>query len=419
VRNYPKRPLDFGGPVVRAEGHSFPSSDGEAWGQLLGGLGTSVTPETAMRHSAVYRCVFLVAATVAMLPLHTYARAGDGDRERSDAHAAAVLLRQRPNPRMTPTIFWRAIVSNMLLRGNGVAWIERKASGEPIALWPIAFSRATPSLANGRLRYALTLDDGRQLVADQDDVLHFPGSAEWDGVKAKTPIQAMGAAVGIGLEADRYAKLFFENDANPGQYISFPNKFDAKSGAAEEVRKYYRSKFSGDKRFSGPAVFDQGGTVKQLEITAQDAQILETRRFQIEDIARVFGVPRFLLAMDETSWGTGIEKLGLAYVVYTCDPHLVAIEQEVSWKLFGSSRHFAEFERDALQRGDVKTRMEAYAKALGGSSGPGFMTPNEVRRRENLARSADPNADKLTVWTPKAAKPPKESDDDEADPAAR
>lgn len=419
-------------PFTRAKGSevrastNFLSSDAEAWNQLLpGGLAGTVSPERAMRHAAVYRCVAVIAFASAMLPLKTYRELPDGDRVADSKPTAADLLRIRPNPRMSRTMWVRATLAQMLLNGNGVSWIERLGSGEPIALWPIPWGRVAVSLVGGRSVYRLTLDDGRTIVCDQDDVLHIPGSAEWDGLKAKTPIQAMGAAVGLGIEADRFAQAYFENDATPSGYIRFEKSFAGNEGAKEELRSFWQRTFGRGKRHSGPAILDQGGEYRPIPISAQDAQLLDTRRFQIEDIARIFGVPRFLLGMDETSWGSGIEALGIGFVTYTLDPHLCAIEDEINHKLYGRGRprlpgvtrepFLAEFDRDVLVRGDVKSRFEAYRLALGGSSGPGFMTQNEIRRKQNLTRVE--GGDRLTEWSAKAQAPAKEQPREE-DPAA-
>ncbi|KTS25062.1 hypothetical protein NS228_20410 [Methylobacterium indicum] len=408
-------------PEIEASA-TFLSSDAEAWNALLpGGLAGTVSPATAMRHAAVYRCVSIIAFAAAMLPLKTYRELDDGDREPSLDHPAADLLRIRPNPRLSRTLWLRTMLAQMLLRGNAVTWIERKASGDPVALWPIPFERVAVSLAGDRLRYRLILDTGTAVVVDQDDVLHVPGSAEWDGVTAMTPIRAMSAAVGLGIEADRFAQSYFENDAAPSGYISYPQVY---KGDKDELRGFWRRTFGKSGRHAGPAVLDQGGTYNRIPISAQDAQLLDTRRFQIEDIARIFGVPRFLLGMDETSWGSGIEALGIGFVTYTLDPHLVAIEDEVNHKLYGRGRpsrpgrnpprFLGEFDRDVLVRGNIESRFKAYRLALGGSSGPGWMTPNEVRRKQN--DRARPDGDGLAAWKAPTT-PPEPAADAPPDPA--
>jgi HK97 family phage portal protein len=374
---------------------------GETWDSIfnLAGSDASVTPERAMRHSAVYASVRIIAGSISTFPLKTYERTPSNARAESSAHPAADLLRYGPNERMTASTYWRQSVSQMLLRGNSVAWIERRVSGQPIALWPVPLHRVQIELQGRRLIYTLDFDDGSRRRVDQDDILHIPGSMEWDGVRSKTPIAAYSAAVGIGLEADRYAHNFFKNDATPPTYITYPGVFKNGAKTGEEVREYYHKKFNGQNQHSGPAVLEQGGEIKQLDIAAEDAQILDTRRFQIEDIARIFGVPPHMIgAVDKTtSWGTGIEQQSIAFVQYTLAMHLKAIEQECNRKLFRDSPFFCEFDPNALLRGDVKGRYDSYRLALGGSSGPGFLSANEIRKFENLPPLD--GGDQLVGWT--------------------
>lgn len=364
---------------------TFVSSDLEGYREVWGRSGIGgVSPATAMRHSTVYACVRIIAGSIAALPVEIYERDADGSERELPADPMAYLLGVEPNTRMSATTFWRQMVSQMLLRGNGIAWIERKGSGEPVALWPIPMQRVSVDLIRNRLRYQLTLDDGTIIVVDQDDVLHVPGTVEWNGLTSKTPIEAYAMPVGIGLEADRYAKKFFENDATPASYVSYPGKFQNGSDQKEEIRTYFKQKFGGENRHSGPAVFDQGGEVKQLDIKASDAQLLETRQFQVLDIARIFGVPLHLLNATEKDTGPGrnIEQQQIAFRQTALAMHIVAIESECRRKLFRRSGRYCAFDTNQLERGDMKGRFEAYRIALGGSSGPGFLVANEVRRLE-------------------------------------
>lgn len=358
----------------------------------------AVSPDSAMRHAAVFRAVSLIAGAVARLPAYTYRLQKDGDRERNDSHPSGYLLLKRPNPRMSRTIFWRQVATEMLLEGQGIVWVQRRQSGAPVALWPIPWRRTTVNLAGGRLVYRLTLDGGAQIAADQDDVLHIPGSNDWDETECKTPIRAYADSVAAGIEANRYARRYFENDATPGGYIKYPNKLrDAKQ--ADEIRAYWQQKFGGERRFAGPAVLTEGGEFHNIAINAKDAQLLEARRYSVEDIARIFGVPRFLLALDETSWGSGIEQLGILFVRYTLAPHLTAIEDECNAKLFGTDAHFVDFDERELMRGDTKSMFESYRMAMGGNNGPGFLTQNEVRRELNLPRDEAASSDELLNWS--------------------
>jgi HK97 family phage portal protein len=411
----PPIPAERKEPTIEASSVAVTSSTGR-WEDLFGPrVSVALSPDVAMRHATVWRCVSLISGIGAAIPIHTYHEDPDGSRSPTDSHAAARLLALRPNPRMSRSVFWRRIYSQMLFRGNGYAWIERRLNGQPMALWPVPYERCSVDLmSDGSARYRMWLDDMTEIVAHQDDVLHFPGSSVWDmqGLRCKTPMQAMAATVAIGLSADKYAQAYFDNDATPPIYISYPNKFQSGPKQGEDIRDYWKRQFGGENRHSGPAVLDQGGEVKQLDISAEDAQLLETRRFSVEDIGRIFGVPRFLLGMDETSWGSGIEALGIGFVTYTMDPHFVAIQDECNWKLFGTSKTFCEYDRDALIRGDIKARAEADRLALGGSAGPGWATQNDIRRSRNMRPV--PNGDKLTDWA--AVKPP--ASDIPADPAA-
>jgi HK97 family phage portal protein len=375
----------------------------DSWTNVGAMAGQAVNPETAMTHTAVYRAVSLIAGAIAMIPCDTFVRAqtkGGRDVRKISNRPAASLLTDQPNLRMSRTVFWRQVVSQMLLRGNGVVWIERNRNGQPLALWPIPFERVITYLSEDgqRLRYQFWLDNSERILADQDDILHFPGSPQWMGLACKTPIRAMADAVGIGLEANAYARLYFQNDATPPGYISYEGILNSES-QANEIRNYFASKFGGQNRHSGPAVLTNGGKFNQLILNAEDAQLLETRRFQIEDIARVFGVPRHLLGMDETSWGSGIEALSQGFVTFTLDPHLTAIQDEVNRKLYGNGPDYCEFNRDALVQTDLKSKNDSYRAALGGSAGPGWLTPNEIRRMQNLSPLPDPAADQLVDWT--------------------
>lgn len=386
------------------------------WEDLFGPqIARAMSPELAMAHGAVWRCVSIISGVGAAVPLHTFRRAENGGAELAEGHAASSLLSIRPNERMSRTMFWRRMKSQMLLRGNAYAWIERKLNGQPIALWPVPYERVRVDLMSaGWARYHMRLDDMTMVVAHHDDVLHIPGSVvpEWDGLRFKTPMQAMASSVGIGLSADKYAQAYFDNDATPPSYITYPGKFQGGPEQSKEIREYWLRTFGGLNRFTGPAVLDQGGKVEQLTLSAEDAQLLETRRFSVEDIGRIFGVPRFLLGLDETSWGSGIEALGIGFVQYTMEPHFTAIEDEVNWKLFGTSKHYCAFDREALIRGDIKARADADRQALGGSAGPGWATPNEIRRRRNMPPNPASTADELVGWTagqqaPKPKEPPK------------
>lgn len=390
-------------PAVRNETSMIELGQFETWGDLFNhnNAGRTISPDQAMTHSAVYACVRIIAGTIAMLPLHTYFKQGE-DRQRL-ASRMATILRNRPNPRMSAVMFWRSIVAQMLLRGNGYAYIQRSREGEVLAIWPVRSNSLSVRIGaegavRGRLIYSFQLDDGTGIVADQDDVLHFPGTMEWDGLQAKTPIKAYSDAVAVGLAANDYGRRFFENDATPQGYIGYPESKQVTAEQAKTIREYWTELNGGANRHM-PAVLSNGAKWQATGISAEDAQLLETRGFQVIDVARVFGVPPHMIGAVEktTSWGSGIEEQTLGFITYTLGAHLAAIEQEVNYKIHRLAGAFSEFERKALVQALLLQRNEAYRIALGGSSGPGYMTPNEVRRAENLPAIA--GGDELVTWT--------------------
>jgi HK97 family phage portal protein len=387
---------------------TYPLSDPLAYEKLFGPRPAGVSVDKAMTHSAFYRCVFLIAGSISMLPFNVYKIQPNGHRELVPEHPVAKLIGRRPNERLSPSIYWRSVTTDMLTAGNGVAWIERKSiySPQPKALHYVPWSRAGVRLdrfENEPLQtYVLTLDDGRMVTAHQDDVLHIPGSAYWQIFRAMSPLTAYAMAVGIGISADAFAKAYFDNGATPDGYITYPGGLIGEKGkdAKAESRKYWMAQFGGDSRFAGPAILTDGGKFEQAHINAADAQLLDSRRFTVEDVCRVFGVPLHLVSYSDkaTPVAKGLEEQTQSFVDFTLGPHLKAIEDEVNHKLIRDPSFIAEFDREAFVRGDMKARMEAYQIALGGNNGPGVMTQNEVRGKLNLGRSDDPAADRLVTW---------------------
>lgn len=399
---------------ARPQNAATPLSGISSWDEFIGNLPSgmrSLSADAAMRHGAVYACVRIIAATIAQLPCKTYTSNDDGTTIEARKHPVARLLRLRPNPRMSGVMFWRMVLSNTVLKGNGYAWIERNRNGKILALWPLPKDRVSPALTKaGRIVYALRLDDGSDIAVDMDDMLHIPGSLEWNGLEAKSPLSAAASAVNIGLEANEYAHRYFKNDATPPVVLKYDKIVP--TTAADLIRHEWTNKGTGDNRHK-IRVISEGGTLEQLAINAEDAQLLETRRFAASDIARIFGVPPHMIGDVEksTSWGSGIEQQSIGFVTYTLGMHIVAAEQELEAKVFREDGHHAEFDQRALLRGDAKARNEAYRLALGGSAGPGYMRANEVRRLENLP--PDPDGEKLVTWPP-----PKGTSDASSDPNA-
>lgn len=408
----PPRPLaDIDPPIVTTR-------QMESWSDLFGpGYSASahVTADRAMRHSAVFACVRVLAGAISTLPLKVY-RQKKGTPTHDRTHKLSPLLRLRPNPRMSAAMFWRAITAEAVLNGNGYAWIERSRNGDPLALWPTPHGRVSPRLLQDRsVAYVVTLDGGAQIAVPADDMLHLPGSTQWDGLRALSPLRAAATSIGLGLEADDFALRFFENSAVPGGYLTYEKTL--KPETVEQLRTYWNERFSGAKRGS-LAILTDGGEFKPLSLNMEDAQLLETRRFQTEDIARIFGVPPHMIgALDKTtSWGSGIEQQAIGFITYSLQPHLTAFEQEIEAKLFDNDGAWAEFDVRGLMRGDFVARTNGYKAALGGPGAQGFMTVNEVRALENLA-PVDGGDEVIMSARAGEAAPPEPPPEPPADPA--
>lgn len=395
--------------IIQNQTATIPLGDPGAWEALFGPHLAGVSPDSAMAHSAFYRCVFLISSSIAMLDFGVFRVDDDGNRQRDTTSAPARLISSRPNGYMSPTMLWRTVAADMLRNGNGIVWIKRRASGEPIALYPIPWSRTaiTTALVDGEqtLIYGLTLDDGRWVVAPSDDVLHIPGSAVWQNWRAMSPLTAYAMAVGIAISADNFAKAYFDNASAPDGYLTYPNDLKKGKDQAEEIRTHWRTRFGGANRFNGPAVLTDGGKYEPIPVAnAVDSQLLQARSFAVSDIGRIFGVPDHLLNLTDktTSFGSGIEELSRHFIDFTLGPHLKAIEDEVNYKLVRQSTKLAEFDREGFVRGNLESRMSAIQKGLGGAQGSGVMTQNEARAKIGLGRVDDPTADTLYTLSPSA-----------------
>jgi|SRR5690554_3612616 len=347
--------------------------------------GETVTRETAMKVASVYACVRLICGTIGTLPAHIYTRDGGHSSVAKD-HPYYHALHDEPNPMITSVIFWEAIVNHMLIEGNAYALIGRNRNGDMLSLTLLGPDRVEPNPKNGRLAYSVLFDDGTMGVYDQDDILHVPNIG-WDGRRGLSTLRsAMLNSVGGALASDNYSGSFFKNDATPRGYIRFPEGVKVDNDQAKIVRDYWFEHHQSTEKRHLPAFIPQGGEFKEVTMSAEDTQLLQTRLFQVADVARVFGVPPHMIGHLEktSSWGSGIEQMSMAFAMFTLRPILSRIEKEVNRKILRNRSFFFKFNLDGLQRGDIKTRYDAYQKALGGNQYPGFMTKNEVRKLEDL-----------------------------------
>lgn len=382
-----------------ARGRSLPrlnasgvvSSDREGMMSIFGDFstfaGTSVTPETAMRLTAVYRSTALIAGAIASLPCPVYRISDDGQaREAAREHPLWWLLNDEPTARFSAATFWEYVTASMLNRGDGFAYIRRNRAGEVIELIPLPSWCVDVRFVEGRNRYDIAdaFGDGKTRGFDQDDVLHFPGFG-YDGLRSMSVIRwAAYQSIGNAIAMEEYAGNMMKSGAL--QKVVVTNPGDMTPEQLGRLRELWQEKYGGSSNSGRPMVLYGGMDVKTISLSAADSQLLESRRFQVEDIARAYGVPPFMIgAMEKTtSWGSGVESMSLGFLKYTLLPHLTRFQQEIKRKCFRISRYFVEFNVDGLLAADAKGRADAYRQAVGGSQGPGWMTLDEVRRRENL-----------------------------------
>ncbi|MFQ3230870.1 phage portal protein [Reinekea sp.] len=379
--------------------------DSEAFDVLTNGItsaaGLAVNEQTAMSVGAVYACVRLIAGAISGLPIPIYQHTEDG-REKVD-HPYGWLINTEPNPMWLSSTFWQYIVKSKLLHGDGFAAIYRKGA-EVQEIIPLDPRIVEPEKKNGYLIYWVFPNDSDPFWLHQDDVLHFSGLG-YDGLRSLSPLKSAARdAIGLSLATTDFSSQFFANGAKPDFAIKAEGKLT--DDTVRQLRQTWMEQHSGRNRHL-PAILPQGIDIKELTMSAEDAQLLGSRQFQVIDIARIFGVPPFMIGeTDKTSsWGTGVESMGIGFVKYTLKPHLDGIEKELRRKLFRrggpNEKYFPEFNVDGLMRGDSKAQSEYYGKALGGSSGPGYMTVNEIRKLQNLPPVT--GGDELVQWSQKNA----------------
>lgn len=369
--------------------------------EFLGGApassGYPVNAASAMRVSAVYACIARISGAIASLPLPLYERTADG-RKRAANGTLYTLLNQQPHPIWTAAAMWEWVIGCNCLRGDAYLQIIRSGAGldgQPsassgaaaIGLLPLHPDTVRPYLAGDHLEYAIQpLHGGNPYGLHQDDVIHIPNLG-FDGLRSPSVIRhAAMQSIGIALAADDFSGKLYANGGMPKHLFQLDGKPD--EAQIELLQRTYAERYTGSSQVGKPMVLPKSIDFKELSMTAVDAELLESRKFQVVDIARAFGVPPHMIGATETttSWGTGIEQQTIGFVKYTLQPYLNRIEQEINRKLFAWSQGklFVEFNLDGLLRGDSKSESDVLRQAIGGSQGPGWMTPNEARRIKNL-----------------------------------
>ncbi|PKM40891.1 MAG: phage portal protein [Firmicutes bacterium HGW-Firmicutes-9] len=367
------------------------SLNGSRYSFFFGGTssGKPVNETTAMQMTAVYSCVRILSETVAGLPLNVYRYNDRGGKEKAFKHSLYRLLHDEPNPEMTSFAFRETLMSHLLLWGNAYAQIIRNARGEVIALYPLMPNKMTVDRdQTGRLFYSYqrsvedpaTLGKSIWVTLSPSDVLHIPGLG-FDGLIGYSPIAMAKNAIGLAIATEEYGAKFFANGAAPSGVLEHPGTIKD----PQRVKESWNSAYQGSANAHKIAVLEEGMKYTPIGIAPEQAQFLETRKFQINEIARIFRVPPHMLADLEKSSFSNIEQQSLEFVKYTLDPWVVRWEQSMCRVLFSESEkptYFIKFNVDGLLRGDYASRMTGYATARQN----GWMSANDIRELENLDR---------------------------------
>ena len=352
---------------------------GGGWSFLFGGTssGKAVNERTAMQTSAVYSCVRILAESVAGLPLHIYERTVNGSKAINTEHPLYRLLHDEPNREMTSFVFRETLMSHLLLWGNGYAQIIRDGRGFPVALYPLLPDRVSVDRdKSGEIVYTYQSDKG-QVKLRREQVLHIVALG-FDGLVGHSPIAMAKNSIGMALATEEYGASFFANGANPGGVLEHPGVLKDR----DKLRESWQSQFSGANSHK-LAVLEEGLKFHQISIPPEQAQFLETRKFQLNEIARIFRIPPHMIGDLEKSSFSNIEQQSLEFVKYTLDPWVVRWEQSLQQALILPSekgRIFIKFNLDGLLRGDYQSRMQGYSTGIQN----GFMSVNDVRGLEDM-----------------------------------
>ena len=363
---------------------------GSAYTFYMGGssAGKAVTERSAMQMTAVYSCVRILAEAIAGLPLHLYRYTEDGGKEKAVDHPLYLLLHDEPNPEMSSFVIRETLMTHLLLWGNAYAQIIRNGKGEVVALYPLMPNKMSVDRdEHGQLYYSYnrTEDEaptmkGSTVILRPEDVLHVPGLG-FDGLVGYSPIAMAKNSIGLAIATEEYGAKFFANGAAPSGVLEHPGTIKDPS----RVREAWQSQFGGSANSGKIAVLEEGMKYTPISISPEQAQFLETRKFQINEIARIFRVPPHMVGDLEKSSFSNIEQQSLEFVKYTLDPWVVRWEQSIARRLLApeeKKQYFVKFNLEGLLRGDYQSRMNGYA--IGRQNG--WMSANDIRELENLDR---------------------------------
>ena len=360
------------------ENPSTSLSNPAAW--LTGLFGTSktgvqVSEDNALTFSAVYAAVRIISETIASIPLNVYQADGE-TRVKAVGHPVQDLLAKAPNSVSSTFTFREAMASNLVLHGNAYAKIEMNAAGRPTALIPLNPMKVEVKVVDGEKVYVF---DKKHTYLDYE-ILHFVGLS-FNGLTGKSPLSMAREAVAIGLAAQEYGARFYSNGANAGGVITAPGRLNTE--VVKRLRESWNRAQSGNSNSHSTAILEEGMKYEKIGLDPEAAQFLQSRKFQVNEIARIFRIPPSYLAdLENSSTRANTEQQAIQFVRDCITPYVRRMEVELNRKLFREDEPnlYAYFTMEGLMRGDQKARYEAYAVARNW----GWLSVNDIRDLENL-----------------------------------
>lgn len=358
--------------------------------------GKNVNEFAAMQNSVVYACCKIISESIASLPLHVY-QYKNGGKEKVPKHPLYFLLHDAPNEEMTSFVFRETLMTHLLLWGNAYAQIIRNNLGKIAALYPLLPNKMKVLRDdNGEIFYKYSrmseenpnFKEKGEIILNRQDVLHIVGLG-FDGLLGHSPIAMAKNAIGLSIACEEFGSNFFANGARPSGILKTPTLIKD----PQKLRESWQSMYGGSNA-GKVAILEEGMTYESISIPPEDAQFLETRKFQIAEIARIFRVPLHLLNELDHATFSNIEHQNLEFVIYTLTSWITRWEQALNKKLFCETergKFFVKFNVDGLLRGDYQSRMQGYATARQN----GWLSANDIRELENLNPIADEDGGNL------------------------
>src|SRR5919108_765079 len=340
----------------------------------------TITPEISLTVSAVLAAFTILSEDLSSLPLILYQRRGRNKFRAYDSMYYR-LMHDQPNPEHPSMIFREFIVGHMLGWGNFFAQPIFDKRGDVVELWPLRPDHMTVKRFEGERVYIYRTSEGKERVFLSEEILHIPAFG-FDGLIGYSRIALARNAIGLSISTDKFGATFFSNGANPGILYKHPGTL---SDTAFGHLKDSLEEKTGVDQSHKPVILEEGMSIERLGLPNDDAQFLETRKFQVSEVARIFRVPPHMIGdVDRsTSWGSGIDSQEQGYVNHTLRPWAIRIEQSLNSQVLlarDRAATFYEHLMDALLRGEIATRYTAYVSAINN----GFMSRNEARERENM-----------------------------------